>query len=633
LPGTQEATSGGEAATTGFDLSDAFSFHGQKKGENCHMARLNIAAAMASLVLAFAPVASFAQDAAAPVAASEIVPASPLADVPRNQTAILGWGVNGGSSIGTTNPWVLPGYTHQEGNNLMWEPLMYFGIYKNEFIPWLADSMEYTDDTFTALEIKLNKDAQWSDGSPVTSKDVVYTFEGQIKYDTLPYHIQFADQVKSVTAKDDLTVEVIFNEPAPRFKFEVLTEKFDTGIPIVPAGYLSEQADPTKAPGRDEIPHSGPYDIVAWNTNQKIFELREDWWAVKAGRMTEPAVKRVVVVNIINQPIDTVAQRIVNNEFDSSVDMRAQIIGNILQQNPEVQSWTGTESPYGYLDWWPNSLWMNDALEPYSDPNVRKAISLAINRDLINEVLYEGAAIATIYPFPLYPNLQAFADTPEVKAEEAKYEPGKYDLEESAKLMEAAGWTKNGDDLWEKDGNTFDATIQAFENIHGDIAPILAEMLRQGGFDANVNFGTDAYQNMVDGKAGLYMFGHGASLFDPFEALNLFDGKYSSGIGSSAGNNRFSRYSNPEYDKLIAEIAPLDSSDPKFVAGAAKALGIYWRDTIDVPVIQWLHRIPYNNHYWKNWPSSTNVGLGTNGAFWAHTGMLVIAGLQPSGAQ
>ncbi|MET3896595.1 peptide/nickel transport system substrate-binding protein [Devosia sp. UYZn731] len=596
------------------------------------MVKFKLATALAVLTLAFTPVATFAQDAA-PVAATEIVPASPLADVPRNETVILGWGVSGGSSIGTTNPWVLPGYTHQEGNNLMWEPLMYFGIYKNEFIPWLADSMDYTDDTFTALEIKLNKDAKWSDGSPVTSKDVVYTFEGQIKYETLPYHVQFAELVKSVTAKDDLTIEVTFNAPAPRFKFEVLTEKFDTGIPIVPAGYLSEQADPTKAPGRDAIPHSGPFDIVAWNTNQKIFNLREDWWAVKAGRIAAPAVKRVVVVNILNQPMDTVAQRIVNNEFDSSVDMRAQIIGNILQQNPEVQSWTGTESPYGYLDWWPNSLWMNDQLAPYSDPNVRKAISLAINRDQINEVLYEGAKIATIYPFPLYPNLQAFADSPEVKAEEAKYEPGKYDLEESAKLMEAAGWAKNGDDLWEKDGKTFDATIQAFENIHGDIAPILAEMLRQAGFESNVNFGTDAYQNMVDGKAGLYMFGHGASLFDPFEALNLFDGKYSSGIGSSAGNNRFSRYSNPEYDKLIDAIAPLDSKDPKFIAGAAQALGIYWRDTIDVPVIQWLHRIPYNNHYWKNWPSSTNVGMGTNGAFWAHTGMLVITGLQPSGAK
>lgn len=594
------------------------------------MVRLNIAAAITSLVLAFTPAVTLAQDAAAPVAATEIVPDS-LAEVPRNQTVQLGWGVAGGSSIGTTNPWVLPGYTHQEGNNLMWEPLMYFGIYKNEFIPWLADSMEYTDDTFTKLEIKLNPEAEWSDGTPVTSADVVYTFEGQIKYETLPYHTQFADLVDTVAAPDDLTVEVTFKAPAPRFKFEVLAEKFDTGIPIVPAGYLSAQEDPTKAPGRDEIPHSGPYDIVAWNTNQKIFDLRPDWWAVKAGRIAEPAVKRVVVVNILNQPIDTVAQRIVNNEFDSSVDMRAQIIGTILEQNPDVQSWTGNESPYGYLDWWPNSLWMNDQLAPFDDPNVRKAISLAVNRDLIDEILYEGAKIATIYPFPLYPNLQAFADSPEVKAEQEKYEPGKFDPEESARLMEGAGFTMNGDGLWEKDGETLDATIQAFENIHGDIAPVLAEMLRTAGFDSNVNFGTDAYQNMVDGKAGLYMFGHGASLFDPFEALNLFHGKYSSAIGSGAGNNRFSRYSNPEYDAILDSIASLDSSDPKFIAGAAQALGIYWRDTIDVPVIQWLHRIPYNNHYWTNWPSSTHVGMGTNGAFWAHTGMLVIAGLTPSG--
>jgi ABC-type transport system substrate-binding protein len=591
---------------------------------------LNIATAITSLVLAFAPVASFAQDAAAPVAASDIVPAS-LAEVPRNQTAVLGWGVAGGSSIGTTNPWVLPGYTHQEGNNLMWEPLMYFGIYKNEYIPWLADSMEYTDDTFTKLEIKLSPEAEWSNGTPVTSADVVYTFEGQIQYETLPYHTQFEDLVDTVTAVDELTVEVTFKAPAPRFKFEVLTEKFDTGIPIVPAGYLSEQEDPTKAPGRDEIPHSGPYDIIAWNTNQKIFDLRPNWWAVKAGRIAEPAVKRVVVVNILNQPVDTVAQRVVNNEFDSSVDMRAQIIGTILEQNPDVQSWTGGESPYGYLDWWPNSLWMNTQLAPFDDPNVRKAVSLAVNRELIDEILYEGAKIATIYPFPLYPNLQAFADSPEVKAEEAKYEPGKFDPEESARLMEAAGFTMNGEGLWEKDGETLDATIQAFESIHGDIAPVLAEMLRNAGFDANVNFGTDAYQNMVDGKAGLYMFGHGASLFDPFEALNLFHGKYSGAIGSGAGNNRFSRYSNPEYDAILDSISSLDSSDPKFIAGAAQALGIYWRDTIDVPVIQWLHRIPYNNHYWTNWPSATNVGMGTNGAFWAHTGMLVIAGLTPSG--
>ena len=595
--------------------------------------KLLVAAFAAMTALALVPTAGFAQEGLAATAPKEIAPATPLPEVPRNQTVVLGWGVAASSPIGVTNPWALPGYTHQEGNVFMWEPLMYFGIFKGEFIPWLADSMEYVGTDFMSLEIKLNKDAKWSDGTPVTSKDVVYTFDGQLGNEKLPYHAQFDQFVESSTAVDDLTVQVKFKTPAPRFKFEVLTEKFDTGIPIVPADWMAKQADYTVAAGSTDIPHSGPYDLVAWNANQKIFNYRPDWWAVKAGRIAEPAVKRIIIANITGVSMDTVAQRVVNNEFDSALDMRSAVIGNILAQNPEITTHTGSESPFGYLDWWPNSLWMNTQLAPYSDVRVRRAISLSINRDVINDVLYEGAQVATIYPFPLYPNLQAFADSPGVKALEEQYQPRKFDTEEAAKLMTEAGFTLNGDGLWEKDGNTVDATIQAFEGIHGDIVPILVEMLRQSGFDAAINFGPDAYQNMADGKAGLYMFGHGASLFDPYEALNLFHGRYSNAIGTSAGNNRFSRFNSPEYDAILDEMAPLGSDDPKFKELAVKALEIYWRDQIDVPIIQWLHRIPYNQHYWTNWPTADNPSLGENGAFWAHTGLLVATQLKASGAE
>jgi len=589
-----------------------------------------LAAAAVAVAFAVAPSVSYSEDAKP--APSEIAPATPLPDLPRNQELILGWSIT--SPIGVTNPWAVPGYTHQEGNNMMFEPLMYYAIYSDKFIPWLATSMEYTAKDFTSLEIKLNPQAAWSDGTPVTADDVVYTFEGQLKNEKLPYHASFDQFVDTVTAKDAQTVEVKFKIPAPRFKFEVLTLKFDTGIPIVQKAWESAQADVNAAPGGVDIPHSGPYDLVAWNANQKIYNLRESWWAIKAGLVADPAVKRIVYVNLggqVGQNMDTIAQRIVNNEMDSALDMRAQVIGNILAQNPKVQSWTGNESPYGYLDWWPNSLWMNTALAPYDDPKVRKAVSLAINRDQINEVLYDGAKIATIYPFPLYPGLQKFADSPAVKAEEAKYNPGEYNLDKSAALMTEEGFTKNGDGLWEKDGKTVNMTIQGFEGIHSDIVPVLVEMLKTAGFDAAVNFGTDAYQNMVDGVPGAYMFGHGASLQDPYAALELFHGRYSASIGTSAGNNRFSRYKNPEYDAILDEMAPLGSDDPKFQEDAAKALGIYWRDTIDVPIIQWLHRIAYNNTYWTNWPSSTNPAMGTNGAFWAHTGMLVVTSLKPSG--
>ena len=610
---------------------------------------LNILATVSLLVAACAPAATPAAavvvptDGPKPTVAVVIVPsntpkptavpeaapvAGAIADVPRNRTVNLGWSIS--SPIGVTNPWAVPGYTHQEGNALLWEPLMYFGIFSDEQIPWLADSMDYNKD-FTQLTINLNKDAAWSDGTPVSATDVIFTLEGQLKNDKLPYHAAVDQFMKSATAKDDKTVVVDFKTAAPRFAFEVLMLKFDTGIPIVPAHILSKEADVNAFAGGNDMPHSGPYSVVAWDANQKIFDLRADWWAVKAGRSPAPEAQRVVMTNIggqVGQGMDVVVQRLANNEFDAILDVRASVAASILAANAKVTTHTGSEPPYGYLDWWPNSLWMNTQIAPYNDVNVRRALSLAIDRDKIDEVIYEGAKVATIYPFPLYPGLQAFADSPEVKALEKKYEPRKFDLAASSKLMTAAGFAKNSAGMWEKGGETVSAVINGFEGIHADIVPVLVEMLLAGGFDADVNFGTDAYQNMADGKAGLYMFGHGASLKDPYAAFELFHSKYSAAIGTTAGGNRFSRYTDPEFDKVLDAAAPLGSDDPAFKAGMVKAMEIYWKNQIDIPVIQWLHRIPYNQTYWTNWPTTANPAGGTNGAFWAHTGMLVVTGLK-----
>src|SRR6185436_3419351 len=568
----------------------------------------------------------------APGAATE-APAVNLPEVAREDTVVLGWSIS--SPIGVTSPWAVPGYTHQAGNVFMWEALAYYGIFASKEIPWLADSMEYNDD-FTQLTIKLNKDAAWSDGQPLTSKDVLYTFDGQLKNDKLPYHSSFDQFVKDMSAPDDQTVIVNFKIPAPRFKYEVLTFKFDTGIPIVPEHILGPEADVNAFQGGLDMPHSGPYNLVLWDANQKIYDLREDWWAVKAGRIAEPEAKRIVMVNIggqVGQNMDVVIQREVNNEFDAILDVRASVAKQILDSNDKITTHSGSDAPYGYLDWWPNSLWSNTQQAPYDDPNVRRAMCDTVDRNKINEVVYDGAKIATVYPFPLYPNLQKFADSAAVQAEfkanaSNAMQTGNADLAESEQLMTAAGFTKNGDGLWEKDGATVPAVIQGFEGIHSDIVPVLVEMLRAGGFDANVNFGSDAYNNMADGKPGLYMFGHGASTVDPYAVLDLYSSRNAKPIGTTAGNNSFARYSNPDMDALLTTMAPLSADDPAFQEAAAKAMGIYWKDTIDCPIIQWLHRIPYNQTYWTNWPTAANPALGTNGAFWAEPGMLVITNLK-----
>jgi ABC-type transport system substrate-binding protein len=560
-----------------------------------------------------------------------------LKDVPRNRTHNLAWSIS--SPIGVVNALASPGYTHQEGNSMLNEGLAYYMIYASKTTPWIAESMTYTKPDFTELTIKVRKEAMWSDGTPLTSKDVVYTFNQQMTNDKANYHAQFVAFVKDFTAPDEQTVVVNFLQPSPRFAFEVLTCKFDTGMGgvIVPEHVLSKEADVNAFAGGLEMPHSGPYTCVTWDQNQKIFDLRDGdlqpskWWALTAGIAQVPDVKRVVMTNLggqVGQGMDIVAQRVVNNEYDATLDMRSAVISNILKQNAKVTSHTGDKSPYGYLDWWPNSLWSNSLIEPYSDPNVRKAISRAIDRDKLDTMLYEGAQISTIYPFPLYPNLVKFTELPEVKALEAKYQPRKFDLAESASLMTEAGFTKNGDGLWEKGGATVDCTIDAFEGIHSDIVPILVEMLITAGFDASINFGTDAYQNMVDGKPGLYMYGHGASLVDAYAVFELYNGKFSAPINTTSGSNHMSRTNIPEFSALNDAMAPLASDDPEFTKLAVQCMEIYWRDTLDIPIIQWLHRIPYNQTYWTNWPTEANPSIGCNGAFWHHTGMLVITTLK-----
>jgi peptide/nickel transport system substrate-binding protein len=53
---------------------------------------------------------------------------------------------------------------------------------------------------------------------------------------------------------------------------------------------------------------------------------------------------------------------------------------------------------------------------------------------------------------------------------------------------------------------------------------------------------------------------------------------------------------------------------------------IYWTDMIDIPIVQWLHRIPMNTTYWTNWPSQGNPYL--NPAFWHWTFPLMVLSLK-----
>ena len=99
--------------------------------------------------------------------------------------------------------------------------------------------------------------------------------------------------------------------------------------------------------------------------------------------------------------------------------------------------------------------------------------------------------------------------------------------------------------------------------------------------------------------------------------------------GSHASN--FSKWKNPDYDKIVDELAVTPATDQaKLLDQFKRAMAIWLPELPDIPIQQWYHRIPYNNQYWTGWPSKDNAYV--NGAFWHLTFQLILNQLQPAQA-
>ena len=195
-----------------------------------------------------------ATDTPAAAGATEAPTAVPTADlsklpvVPRNQTVNLGWSL--GVPIGTTNPWAA-GNSTQQGQQFMFEPLAYYGIFASKTIPWLADSMTYNAD-FTQLTIKLNAMRPGAMAPRDVGRRGLHIRQPVEQHEVVLQRV-LSQYVKDWTTPDAQTLILNFKIPAPRFAYEVLTFKFDTGIPIVPKAALSGQADVTAFAGGNNM--------------------------------------------------------------------------------------------------------------------------------------------------------------------------------------------------------------------------------------------------------------------------------------------------------------------------------------------------------------------------------------------
>jgi peptide/nickel transport system substrate-binding protein len=565
--------------------------------------------------------------AATPLVGTAGVAAQDVPEVPRNKTLILRWG---GTSGSYTDDKMWNGYpvgaNHQNGLGILHEPLAYYSAFADKTYPWLAESWEYNADS-TQLTIKTRSGITWSDGQPFSAADVAYTINAVRDAGTkVRFGQDVAPFVDNATATSDTEVVVKFKVPAPRF-FYFMTYKYDIGLYIVPK-HIYEGQDISKFGAFDlakGLPvTTGPWKVVAASPQQKIIDRRDSWWAVDQKLVSGlPQVERVIYLPFSTE--EQVAQQLISNNIDCSLDLRPLTMETVLQQNPKITTHTGTEKPYGYVDWWPTSLYVNCDKDPFTDPAVRWALSYFIDRQQIIDVALDGAGSISALPMPTYPALQPFAEG--VADLLQQYPTTEFNPDKGAKLLTDAGWTKDGG-TWTKNGQQLEVPMESF-TVMNDIGPVIAEQLKKQGVKSNYTAPPD-FNNRFgitdDWKAALY--GHGGSVSgDPYFTLVLYQSKSLAVPGGHQAD--FARWVNADYDKIVDEMAstPIDAKD-KLMDEWHRAMAIWLPALPDIQIQEWYHRIPMNQTYWTGWPTKDNPYV--NGAFWHLTFQLILDELKPA---
>jgi peptide/nickel transport system substrate-binding protein len=316
---------------------------------------------------------------------------------------------------------------------------------------------------------------------------------------------------------------------------------------------------------------------------------------------------------------------VIANEADATLNISPATIPTLFAQNPKIITHSGQQPPYGYTDWWPSGLSLNCEAEPWTDPEIRWAISYAIDRDQLVKFGYRGAGEPTLLPYPYYPPLKAYVDAAKDLLEQ--YPTNLHDPSKTEEILTRKGYAKGGDGIWAKDGKKLTMVITTF-SVFADLVPFVTKQLQDVGIDASFQMPTTFYDDLASGKAEASIWGHGGSVRDPFKTMELYHSKFYKPTGTAT--YPFYRWRNADYDAVVDEMGVTPPDDPKTKELFLKGTEIWLKELPDPQLLQFYHRIPMNTTYWANWPTAENPYI--NGSFWHRTVLLVVLGLKSASA-
>src|SRR5579884_980700 len=585
-------------------------------------------AAAAATKPAAAPAAGAAPaGAAAPAAAqSAPQPVAGLKTVPRNRTLVTVNGGQAGKFVDQElwNPYAV-GATHQAGPSLFYEPVAYYSAYADKEIRMLAESYEYSPD-FKKLTIKTRSGIKWSDGQPFTADDIAFTFNTLRDYGAkVKWGLNVQPFLDNATTQGDDTVIFNFKVQAPRF-WEFITYKFDIGIYPVPKHIFQGQDwssfkhfDTSK----DWPVTTGMWKVVYAAPEQKVMDLRDgSWWAEAANIQKKPQVQRIIWLPVIGE--QQTAQGVIANQLDWTYSLQPSGIPAVLKANPKVTTYSGDKPPYGNLDWWPISLWLNNTVAPWDDKDMRWAVSYYIDRKQLCEVGWSGADNPSDVPFPMFPPLKPFYDA--IKPLLDKYPTNAYDPKKADDILTAKGYKKGSNGIWANAQGPLKLEIMSTGTAGNALGPVLPEMLKRGGIDANYISPPDASTRFNNGQYTGFISGHGGAVRDMYATLALYQ---STSVAAPTGVQNLSKWKNADFDKLVDQFYLTSLDDKaKQLDIFKQAMAIWLPELPDVQLTEFHHRAPLNQTYWKNFPTQENSYC--NPTFWHLTYGYILPFLEPA---
>ncbi|MFE4108082.1 ABC transporter substrate-binding protein [Almyronema epifaneia] len=282
-----------------------------------------------------------------------------------------------------------------------------------DLVPQLATEMPDISEDGLTYTIPLREDVVLHDGTPFNAEVMAFSIQRFMENGGRPAFL-LADKIATVAATDDYELTITLQEPFAAFT-ALLT--FWGVTPVPPSQY--EIAAGSFQP--DSFAGSGPYKLAAFSPDAIKLDVNPDYWG------QAPANEGIDI------QIFTSAANLYNTFRTGGVDVAYQTLDPdqiaSLEREADSNDWTVIEAGTTVI----NFMTLNQKIEPFDDVKVRQAVAAMIDRELINQRVFQGQAE------PLYSLIPTSFDIYE-PVFKATYGDG--DFEKARTLLTEAGFSE-----------------------------------------------------------------------------------------------------------------------------------------------------------------------------------------------